>query len=323
MNAHLPRSLARAAHSLLLLIGISAQSAPFRYVNGDLLACFRTEGGESDLVVNLGSVAGFEALPWGTTVALDGVDGARLASAFPSFAALRWAVLGAHRGNTNLPQHPIQTLWISSPHPEPETPGIVWKRRSSFTQGTAASQVESIGLGALTYGNQVPAGPANTNNAILIPSQDPNAYSVLVSSEGNLSGTFPGTVEAQTPDPFEESSSQSSLIRLVPGSGTVLNSPGTVVGLFRLAPDGSLSFTAGPPLPRILGIERTGDTTRLEFTTVPGFTYRLRLAGPETLQSPLTSWALDPTTVVGSGQPASLEHPDSRDALFFVVEVLP
>lgn len=323
MKALLPRSLVPTAHTLLLLIGISAQAAPFRYVNGDLLACFRTEGGESDLVVNLGSVSRFESLPWGTIVLLGEVDGLRLASAFPSFSSLRWSVLAAHRGNTNLPQHPIQTLWISSPHPEPETSGIVWKRRSTFTQGTAASQVEAIGLGALTYGNQVPAGPANTNNAIVIPSRDPNAYSVLISSEGNLSGTFPGTVEALTPDPFEAAASEASLIRLVPGSGTVLNSPGAVIGLFRLAPDGSLLFSAGPTLPRILGVERTDDTTRVQFSTTPGFSYRLRYTEPGTLQSPPTSWSLDPTTVLGSGQPAALDHTDSRDALFFVVEVLP
>jgi hypothetical protein len=307
----------------MLVMASGALAAPFRYVNGDLLACFRTEGGESDLVVNLGSVSRFESLPWGTSVPLGEVDGLRLASAFPSLAALRWSVLAAHRGNTNLTQHPIQTLWISSPHPEPETPGIVWKRRSSFTQGTAASQVEAIGLGALTYGNQVPAGPANTNNAIVIPSQDPNAYSVLISSEGNLSGTFPGTVEALAPDPFEATASEASLIRLVPGSGTVLNSPGSVIGLFRLAPDGSLLFSAGPPLPRILNVERSGDTTRVQFSTTPGFSYRLRYTEPVTLEGPPTSWSFDPTTVLGSGQPATLDHPDSRNALFFVVEALP
>ena len=317
------RRLLPGSVAVAVVAAVHCTAGPFQYINGDLLACFRTEGGATDLVVNLGPATRLENLPWGSRVTLSDVTADRLAAALPSLDNARWAVLGALRGNTNYPQYPLQTLWVTSPGHEPGMTGPAWKRRGSFTQGTTASQIEAIGQGALAYASQIPAGINNTNTAILIPSQDPAAYSTLTTTEGNLAGTFQGTVENVTPEPFDSVPSTAILYRLVPGSGTVLNTPGDLLGILEFTPEGTLSFTAGPPRPRIESITRTADVTTLVFPTVAGFRYRIRSVGLGGLSTPVAAWIPSTDFVDGTGAPQMLQHPTTTDTQLYLLEIVP
>lgn len=316
------RRLLTGPVALAVVAAVHCTAGPFQYINGDLLACFRTEGGATDLVVNLGPATQLENLPWGSRIRLSEVTADRLAAALPSLDNIRWAVLGALRGNTNYPQYPIQTLWVTSPVPEPGLPGPAWKRRGPFTQGATASQIEAIGQGALAYASQIPAGINNTNKAIVIPSQDPAAYSTLTTTEGNLAGTFQGTVESVSPEPFDTLPLTAVLYRLIPGSGTVLNTPGDWLGVFEFTPEGTLSFLAGPPIPRIASITRTSETTTLMFPTIPGFRYRFRYAGTEALTVPVDAWSTSMDSVEGTGAQQTLQHPTPADTQLYVLEVI-
>jgi len=314
----------RSLWALLLTPALSA-ATPFAYRNGDLIACFRVDGGASDLVVNLGPAASFEGLPWGGVVPVTALDPVQLSAAFAALDGVRWSVLGVMRGNTNFPQFPLHTLWVTSANPEPGAQGPVWKRQGPFTQGPVGSQIEAIGAGAMVYGSQQPGGPNNTATGILISSTDPNAYTTLVTEAGNLADTFQGSIENRTPDPFlpGQAPSRSLLYKLEPSAGGPARDPGHVLGWFDFSPEGSLSFVAGPLPADVSAVQRTGEVTSVSFTSVPAYSYRLRFTDATGLASPPSEWNAGAQVVVGDGTIQTLQATSTADIQFYVIEVLP
>ncbi|MCW5556852.1 MAG: hypothetical protein KIT22_03285 [Verrucomicrobiae bacterium] len=310
---------------LLPLAPASFAAAPFAYRNGDLIACFRADGGASDLVVNLGPAASFEGLPWGGVTPITALDPVQLNAAFPTLEGVRWSVLGVMRGNTDFPQFPLHTVWVTSANPEPGVLGPVWKRQGPFTQGPVGSQIEAIGAGALVYGSQQPGGPNNTETGILVSSTDPNSYSMLVTEAGNLADTFQGSVENRTPEGFlsGQAPSRSLLYKLEPSAGGPAQNPGHVLGWFDFAPDGSLSFVAGPLPTAVSSVQRTGDVTSVSFTSVPPYSYRLRFTDAAGLASPISEWSAGGQVAAGDGTVQTLQATSTEAIQFYVVEVLP
>jgi|GEM_PF-5466197 len=74
------RRLLPGSVAVAVVAAAHCTAGPFQYINGDLLACFRTEGGATDLVVNLGPATQLKNLPWGTRVTLSDVTADRLAA---------------------------------------------------------------------------------------------------------------------------------------------------------------------------------------------------------------------------------------------------
>src|SRR5262249_55542951 len=77
-----------------LAAGLSTRAATFLYTNVDLIAGFRTVGGVSDLVVNLGSAANLENLPYGTSIVQTNLQATQLSAAFASLNNVTWSVCG-------------------------------------------------------------------------------------------------------------------------------------------------------------------------------------------------------------------------------------
>jgi hypothetical protein len=233
-------------------------------------------------------------------------------------------VAAAMRGNANYPQYPLQTIWLTSPRPNIFTPGPVYNRKGQFTQGTTASQIDAIGAGAVTYGNSVPAGTNNTQAGILIPSTDVNSYTALMTVSGDLAGTFQYNVENTTPPSFASAGalSRSVLYKLLPGSGATLNAPGVVVGFFDFKPDGTMTFTAGPPPDRvtITSLQRNGNLATVSFPTVGSIYYRLRFIDGAGLTAPISAWSTNGSVIVGSGTIQSLQDTNASAARFYTVE---
>lgn len=315
-------SAAVGAVFLLSPLACQTDAAAFSYISGDLIAAFRAEGGASDLVTRLGAVSDFEGLTVGTTVAMSTVTSAQLTAAFPSLAGVAWSVLGVQRGNTNFAQYPLHTLWVSSPSLGSNVPGPVWRRQGVFTQGPIGGQIEAIGLGAAVYASQRPAGPNNSAEGVVLDAADASAYSTLMTSAGNLADTFPGVVESTTPAAFGPGAepSRALLYQLQPASGEVLNTPGRLLGYFDFWPAGALTFTAGPPPGTILALHTDTTGARVDFATLPSFSYRLRFTGESGLGRPLTEWTPGEDVVAGDGSVASLPAPGAVGARFFIVE---
>lgn len=303
-------------------------AAPFLYAPGDLVLAIRQTGNASDYVVNIGKATNFSALPLGTTLAITQLSASQLHDAFPSVNGLQWSVAAANRPPL-APGFPLQTLWVSAPRQEDVVQTTPWLRKGSFVQGTAASQVDALGVRAASASSSQVAGPNNTETGVIIPVSSDFALAPVIGDSGNFVGTFQGNVEGVTADDFDgdpSNISRADLYELIPGtsSGGTLNKPGRHLGYFELKSDGSLTFKTGstpPPPPNITAIDRNGDTTTVSFTTVGTATYRLRAAG--VLTTPFSAWAVVAGPIAGTGGILSLQETNPSENGFFAVEIQP
>lgn len=305
-------------------------AAPFLYAPGDLVLAFRQSGSASDLVVNLGKVTQFNALPPGSSVAITQLDATQLGAAFPSLNGLNWSVAAANRPPV-LPDYAVQTLWVSAPRLEPDVPSPAWARKGTFVQGIAASQVDSIGVNAAAASSSLPGGPGNTASLVNIATSSDFSVSPLLGDAGDYAGTFQGSVENRTADDFDgdpANVSRADLYELIPGTSAAgtLNTPGRFLGFFELKADGSLTFKNGEPAtvtsPDVTAIVRNGTVTTVSFTTVAGATYQLRSTGIDGLATPTSSWTAG-ATIQGTGAVLSLQDNSTEAVRFFAIEARP
>jgi len=307
------------AAGALLATDVSLRAQTFTYTNCDLVAGFRLIGGASDLVVNLGQVAKFESLA-PRSVITNNLSAIQEADALPTLDGVSWSVAAALRGNTNY-SYPLQTIWVTSPRPDIYTPGTAWQNASQGTLGGSASQIDAVGFDASVYGNGQPAGQDNTPTGILIPPKSQYAYSYLLGGHQNYSGTFQGVVENTTPLDFDTAGlpSRSVLYRLQPDAYP--HAPGTVIGYFDFKPDGTLTFTAGPPPERttISHIGYLGTVTTISFPTVNAVGYRLRYTDSVGLATPISMWTIG-SSLTGNGTILSLQDTNSTPIRFYSVE---
>ena len=313
--------LALALAVIWMFLELSTRAQTFTYTNCDLVAAFRIAGGANDLVVDLGTVSKFENLPARSVTVITNLSATQLADALPTLNSVSWSVSAALRGNPGYPQYGLQTLWITSPRSSINTPGNIWQRASSGTLGGAASQIDAIGVNAATYGNGLAAGTDNTAAGIVIPSSSPFSYTYQVGPYGNLGQSFQGNPENTTPVNFITAGlpSRSALYRLEPDfypHGT-----GSLVGFFDFKPDGSLTFTAGPPPERtsIVSVTRSGSQTTVFFPTINLVGYRLRYTDSAGLTTPISSWNIG-SNLVGDGTTLSLQDTNATTNRFYTVE---
>jgi hypothetical protein len=306
----------------------TAYAAPFVYAPGDLVLAFRQAGNASDYAVNVGKATNFNNLPSGTTVNIANLSLAQLHSAFPSLNALQWSVAGANRPplDTN---YPLQTVWVTAPRLDPGVQSAPWLRKGAFTQGTAAAQIDGVGVSAASSSSSQSAGPNNTATGVVIPVSSEFNLTAVIGEFGNYVNTFQGNVEDITAEDFDGDPSNVSRVdfyELIPGTsaGGTLNTPGRYLGYFELKPDGSLTFNTGstpPPTPSITGIGRTNGVTTVSFTTVGSANYRLRAAS--TLGTPVSSWPVVSGPVSGTGSVLSLQETNAANSRFFAVDAQP
>jgi hypothetical protein len=316
-----PICLCLLAAGTLLSATVSLRAQTFAYTNGDLVAAFRIAGGANDLVVDLGPVSKFESLPARSVTTITNLAATQLADALPTLNGVSWSVSAALRANPNYPQYGIETIWITAPRPDIYTPGNVWQRAAEGTLGGAASQIDAIGVNAATYGNGQPAGTDNTPTNIVIPSASFFSYTYQVGPYGNLSGTFQGNPENTTPTDFDLAGrpSRSVLYRLEPDFYP--HATGVVVGFFDFKPDGTLTFTAGPPPERtiISNISYQGHVATISFATVNLVGYRLRYTDSAGLTTPISTWNLG-SALIGDGTTLFLQDTSSTTDRFYTIE---
>jgi len=329
MHVRLIITVSLAAGTLLLArLPIRAQT--FAYTNCDLVAGFQVPGEANDLVVDLGTVAYYQNLPWRSVVTITNLTATLLSETLsppvnplPTLDGITWSVAAAMRGNVNYPQLPLQTIWVTSPQPGITSPGPVWKRESVWNLGGTASQIDAIGFQAATYGNGQPAGPDNTPGGIVIPPARQYSYTSIMGARGNYDGTFQGDAENTTPDGFDTAGlpSRSTLYELLPATGNAEGTAGAVIGYFDFEPDGTLIFTAGPPpLPvTITSITRQGTVTTIGFTSANLVGYRLRYTDSSGFTTPISSWNIGSTNI-GTGSTLSLLDTNAAPIRFYVIE---
>jgi hypothetical protein len=321
------RGAATVLGGFAMVVG-AAQAAPFAYSPGDLLLAFRQAGGASDYVVNIGKSGDFSTLPAGTTLTISNLSVTQLGSSFPTLNGLQWSVAAANRPPL-VAGFPLQTIWVVAPRLDPSAQSSSWLRKGQYVQGTAASQIDAIGVNSANASSSQVAGPNNTTTGVVIPTASDFALTAVIGDSGNYAGTFQGNVEGVTADDFDSNPSNVSradLYELVPGSSLegTLNTPGRYLGYFELKPDGSLTFNTGlplPPAPSISEITYSNNVAKVSFTTVAGGSYFLRAAN--TLNAPVSTWAVVNGPVSGTGSVLSLLDTNATNSRFFAVEAQP
>jgi len=173
---------------------------------------------------------------------------------------------------------------------------------------------------AAYYASGIPAdATTNTATAVTIPASSIycGGYSGL-GILGNYLGTFQGVVENTTPAAFTYGTapSRSDLYELQPGSG-----PGIYRGYFELGTDGSMTFTAGYyPSPN-LSIATNSGNANISFQSSWGWTYSLYYTNAAGLSSPVSTWPVLSTTIVGDGNVDQFQMPVSGTTMFYAVSV--
>ena len=288
------------ASGALLMATLSLYAQSFTYTNADLLACFRIAGGANDLVVDLGQVSAFESLPARSVTPLAKLSITQLADALPILDGVSWSVSATLRGNPNY-AYALQTVWITSPRPDINTPGTVWQNAAQGTLAGTGSHIDAIGFNAAAYGNG-PASADNTSTGIVIPSSSSLSYTFQVGPWGQVDNTFQGNPENTTPVDFSTAGlpSRSVLYRLEPD--IYPHGAGTLVGFFDFKPDGTMTFTAGPPSERttISKVTWNSGTATVWFPTINLVGYRLRYTDSAGLATPISTWNIG-NSLIGDG----------------------
>ncbi len=241
-----------------VLCGTSAM-AQISYQNGDLLAGFRN-GGTTELIVDLGSIANFQAgLTGGTyNAAFAGVSAA-ITSTFGSTAGVYWSVFGVNDTSTSpnngaVTQADANTVWTSlarsNPSIQTAAPHV---GGNSSSQALAVGAIGSIGgiAGSTTPGViSLSAGIATVNTTL-------GGYQANMADPfaGNLGGNWGYNIEnlgAGTSDFYQSD----------PGNHYV--NKGVDLGNFTLNSSGVFSFSSVPE-PSTWAMIGTGALSLLAF----------------------------------------------------------
>lgn len=159
------------------VIGGSTAMAQLNYQNGDLILAFG-KSGDNDLLVNLGSLANYQAFPASYSVDLS----AAITSTFGSMTGVKWALFGVNDLNSSplsgISQGDANTVWLSSTMATRAVPGqdtsdaflvtpfnqIVTMMNSDLADSSLASITTPSGaVGAATVANSVQDGYSSQN----------------------------------------------------------------------------------------------------------------------------------------------------------------
>ena len=316
------RSLAAVVGGVALFTG-SLQAEPFLYSPGDLVLAVRKSGSASDLVVNIGKATNYNHLPQGTTIVVSNLVVGQLSAAFANRNSLSWSVAAANRPPL-VPGYPLQTIWVTAPRLDPNTPSAPWLRKGTYVQGSSAGQINAVGANAFASSGSQSSNANNTAVGVVIPVSSDYGLKPVIGDGGNYNNTFQGIVEATTTNNFASNSnniSRSDLYELIPGSFDT-DTPGRYLGYFEFKPDGTLTFNTTappPPQPSITKIERIGGVTTVHFTTVSSATYRLRYTDAAGLTTSVSNWSVGASTS-GDGSVKTLDHTSTDELRFYSVD---
>jgi hypothetical protein len=216
--------------------------AQFNYQNGDLLAAFGN-GGSTDVIVNLGSIANFQqgnAYSQDLSGVLDAVFGSVNSSVY-------WAVFGVNDttlspSDPSVTQASPYTVWGTLAR---SNPGI--QNNTPTVSGNASSQHQTVNE-MKTVSNLTSPGEASPGAIIDYAAgieevaTSLGGFSSLVNSSSNpLGGDWQGTWAY---DMLNEGAGISDFYQNDPGNP--LTTPASYLGDFSLSPSGVLAFNAVP-----------------------------------------------------------------------------
>jgi hypothetical protein len=218
------------------VLGGASALASFNYQNGDLLAAFG-DGGSTDVIVDLGAIANYQAGATTQTFDLNAV----LTSVFGSVnSGIYWSVFGVNDtsiggSNPSVTQTDANTVWASLARSNPAV-----KSTTPHVSGNSASQGLVVGdiqtIANLTLPSQ--AGPGLITDyaaGIELVNKSLGGFTSLMSSPYN--GNFQGDLTFNT---LNNGAGTSDLYQSNPGNHNTQSA--TYLGNYSLSAGGSLTF---------------------------------------------------------------------------------
>ncbi len=258
---------------LLALLALPELASAQVYFNandyGSLYLGFRKTGNNVanpvyELVVTLGSVTNFIALPAGTITNITQYTPSRLTDSFANgFGNLQWSAFSSFPGSTpwvtGVGSYPKTTLWFTLPSPNLTTQSQPPVRQASTAQQNQRPEIYSVGDGA-SYISQglITTNGDNNTNLVREPVATYTGYNLstfIGDSSNPTNGDFGGSglplpngesVEGITPSSFT-AAQRIDLYQVCPsGSADPINGSTTspyFVGYFTLSPSGTMTFS--------------------------------------------------------------------------------
>ncbi len=314
---------------LFLISGGSANGQSYYYQPtnnpADVLIGLRQVGNPYEILIDAGSVQAFRHSVSTNRFRVASVDSDLVCWVFsPNLSRLDIAVF-ASDSIRHRPLVPFPKIWLSRGRVNGDIPADPWNRILDLSLLSVGSAIQVIGLN----GNPVDApffGSKTGSPAVVRKTDTVFSYSSDLGAGGDFKQTFPGDIEAQTPDDFGTNSPSMKVdfFELASGIG-----PSVWLGTFELTPRGELWFIPAPAPPSesaaiIQAIQRTGTTNRITFATgSERYSYSLLRAPAGGFSFPTELWSIVAGPVPGTG--GSITLSDSSDAAtqFYRIEVTP
>ncbi len=321
-----------------------AAQAQFSYNNGtgefgDLLIGLRStnSGSSYDLLVDAGSITTFTSLTSGHSITIDPNFYTTSYLAYEGTNNVAWSAFACQRipGPTG-----ANNIWITRPRSNPNVQSTPWPCQNIFVQGSAASQIDSIGNDGVNIAG-LGGSPASDATAVVEPrggavgsGSSFNSYTFMMSSTssyqglGNLDNNFWGdstglSVE-QTTSPTFTSSGQPAIADFYQLLSTRSGQLGTYLGYFKYDTNGVMTYTAGPYIipitpPVITSITRNGTSTTISFASIQGVTYNLVATNNTGISAARSTWPVIATPIVGDGGTDSFTDVTSDGTRFYAI----
>jgi len=293
----------------------------------DVLIGFRQDGNPNEIVMNAGPISQFTKATPGSKFKVTAVVASELSKVYgTNLDQLGFAVFSAVRQTgTTAPAYP--TMWASKERTDRETPADPWFRQSKTSLAITGAKIETLGANTVSWSLPITVGPDNNTTLTVMPSGLNLSYSTTLGS-GNFGLTFQGDVQTYLPTGFGSGSAsvRADFFQLDVGSG-----PGTWIGTFDFTGNNELWFTAAggsipnAPAPTIQSFARNGSRNSITFTTIAGgYTYTLLQSPVSGIGAPIAQWTTVPgASIVGTGNPATLNDISDSDSKFYRVQVNP
>ena len=238
-------------------------AAQINYQNGDLLAGFRTAGGNTDVIVDLGPISNFQQ-PNIAPISFSGVSSALTSALGGVSGTLYWSVFGVNDttlnpSNGSVSQADANTLWTTLPRSNPATKtGTPFVGGLSASQGLVAGDIETIASSTSSASGSpvtaISAGIVSVNNTTGF-GYSPSIGTTVGGNLGNFNGDWGYNIE-------NIGSGTSDLYQSDPGNS--FTKKAAYLGNFSLDPSGNFTYNAVPE-PATWAMVGTGAMSLLAF----------------------------------------------------------
>jgi hypothetical protein len=271
MKRLLTTALVGLAGAALSLSTANAQSTVSTTAGDLILGFYATSGSGAafDVEVNLGSVNNFLSATPGETFSLTGANALAEADLVATYGAnwatdpdLFWGVITTNQASsTAITGVPLYSTFVTDPESTPGTLNPPWINGTRFAQEVPSGLIESVILG-MNQGTST----TNSTETEIIPTSIGDSYYAADFHVANTSlDAYTPTIDNAVTNVDASGNSISDFYEL---TSTNPETPGTVIGQFKLNSDFGFEYVAAVPEPSSIGLAGVGFLSLIGFVAL-------------------------------------------------------